>query len=184
MEDKSLSTTQKIMTVAIAAAVFVLPFVLKGASAEAVIDGVFLAVLVIQAAIDAATMTVYRGLNWLLLGAAVLSAMLIPGLHLTDRLIGAVIIALPMLALALRFGAFGMGDVKLCAVIGFFLGWPKTLVAFFFAVMAAGMAAVTMRLLGKGSERMAFVPYLAFGTVAAYVFGGFLTQAYSVLLFG
>ncbi len=184
MESKVFSKTQKIIIVIIAAAVFVLPFFFKGASLEAVTDGVFLAVLALQAAIDALTMKIYRGLNLLLLVAAVLSALVTSSLHLPERLIGAAIVSLPMLALSVMIGAFGMGDVKLCAVIGFFLGWQKMLAAFFFAVMVAGITAAIARLLRKNGERMPFVPYLAFGTAAAYAVGGYLIEAYTVLLFG
>ena len=184
MESKTLSTIKKIIIITVIAAVFALPFFFKGASLEAVIDGVFLAVIALQAAIDAVTMKIYRGLNLLLLVAAVLSMVVTSSLHLSERLIGAAIVSLPMLALSVMIGAFGMGDVKLCAVIGFFLGWQKMLVAIFFAVMIAGIAAVILRLSGKVDERMPFVPYLAFGTVAAYAIGGYLIEAYTVLLFG
>jgi len=68
-------------------------------------------------------------------------------------------------------GGMGMGDVKLGAVMGIYLGWPNVLTAVFLAAFggaAAGLLAVLFA--GKTRHyRMPFGPFLALGTVVGYL---------------
>lgn len=90
-----------------------------------------------------------------------------------ERLLGMVVVSVPMLVLALLTGGMGGGDIKLYAAIGLLLGWKLTIVSAIFAIVAGGVGAVVLMILKKakkGSE-MPFGPYIALGTVLAGYFG-------------
>ncbi|MFO0867658.1 MAG: A24 family peptidase [Pirellulales bacterium] len=65
--------------------------------------------------------------------------------------------------LLLQEEAMGFGDVTLMAMIGAFLGWQATLIAFFLAPFAAVVIAVGQWLL-TGRRDIAFGPYLCLAT--------------------
>ena len=70
---------------------------------------------------------------------AIANIWLVPEHGLIDRLIGALIISVPMLLLALAIpGAFGGGDIKLMAVSGAFLGTGSVVCAMFFGLLTGG----------------------------------------------
>jgi leader peptidase (prepilin peptidase) / N-methyltransferase len=69
--------------------------------------------------------------------------------------------------------AFGMGDVKLGAVIGFILGWKPALLAIFFGFLLAGLAIMVMAILRK-IKRKSYIPFGPFiiGGMVTYLFFG------------
>ena len=70
---------------------------------------------------------------------AIANIWLVPEHGLIDRLIGALIVSVPMLLLALVIpGAFGGGDIKLMAVSGAFLGTGPVVCAMFFGLLTGG----------------------------------------------
>ena len=66
-------------------------------------------------------------------------------------------------------GGMGMGDMKLGAMLGAFLGWRLGLFALFVAVMAGGVVAAGLLLAGRKGRKDAvpFGPFLALGGAAA-----------------
>ena len=67
----------------------------------------------------------------------------------------------------------GMGDVKLAAFMGLFLGWPNILVALFLAFLAGaaiGLALIILKKKGLKSE-IPFGPFLIGGTFGALFWG-------------
>ncbi|HIB53473.1 MAG TPA: prepilin peptidase [Nitrospirales bacterium] len=80
-----------------------------------------------------------------------------------------------------RREGMGMGDVKLLAMLGAFLGWKATLLtlllgSFSGAVVGGGLMATKLI---KHSEPIPFGPFLALGAVVALFFGGSLIEWYS-----
>jgi leader peptidase (prepilin peptidase)/N-methyltransferase len=75
----------------------------------------------------------------------------------------------------------GMGDVKLAAVLGLFLG-EEVAVALFVALLAGVLvgAAIIARKGVRAGRRtvLAFGPFLALGGVVAVIAGGGLLEAY------
>ena len=63
----------------------------------------------------------------------------------------------------------GMGDVKMLAMIGAFLGWPLTLVTLMMASFAGSMAGVALMASGRGGMKYAlpFGTFLAMGAALA-----------------
>lgn len=139
----------------------------------------FISVLVITTATD---------LRHGIIPDKVLIAGLVPGLLLTalqsrDALKAGVLAffaaGLFMLALAvLSRGGMGGGDIKLAALMGFFLGPAGVAVALFIAFLVGGVAAAALLLTGaKGrKDPIPFGPFLAFGGLAA-LFGADLLVA-------
>jgi leader peptidase (prepilin peptidase)/N-methyltransferase len=66
-------------------------------------------------------------------------------------------------------GGMGLGDMKLAAMLGAFLGWRAGLFALFVAVLAGGLVAAFLLLTGRKGRRDAvpFGPFLALGGAAA-----------------
>ena len=88
---------------------------------------------------------------------------------------GAGVLLLLNLISPLLFGkqGMGMGDVKLGAVIGLFLGWQLALFSLFFASLLGTLFGLPKMFAGKEKRRepFGFGPFLAIGALAAYFFG-------------
>ena len=143
-------------------------------------------ILLAVALFDAGSMEIPNGLVIALIPLAVLSIWAQPGLTLLSRGIGIFTVSLPMLLLALVInGAFGGGDIKLMAVCGFLLGWQNTVLAFFVAVVTAGIIVITLIARGKAKKgaHIAFGPHLCLGVAAAMLYGKEIINWY-LRLFG
>ncbi len=145
----------------------------------------FLAVLTVAAMIDQDTRMIPDGFHVMILLLGILAVFLFPEILIWERFLGAVIISLPMLLLALAIpGAFGGGDIKLMAVCGFLLGWKANVFAMFMGLLTGGLWCMMM-LAGKRigrREQIAFGPFLAVGLAAAAFFGEQAANWYLSLL--
>ncbi len=91
-----------------------------------------------------------------------------------SRLLGALCVSAPMLALSLLIpGAFGGGDIKLMAAAGLFLGWKSTVISAVLAVFAAGAYGLYIRMVKKAGRGQCFPfgPFLCAGMAAAVLWG-------------
>ena len=70
-------------------------------------------------------------------------------------------------------GGFGGGDIKLMAAAGLFLGWQRTLLAGFLALVGGGTYGIWLLAARKAGRRdhFAFGPFLCAGLAAALLFG-------------
>ena len=99
------------------------------------------------ALIDWDTQMIYDRFHIMILILAVFDFLLYPERGIVTRLIGVLIISVPMLILALVIpGAFGGGDIKLMAANGLLLGTASTVCAMFIGIvtgpfLALGLAA-------------------------------------------
>jgi leader peptidase (prepilin peptidase)/N-methyltransferase len=80
-----------------------------------------------------------------------------------------------------REEGLGMGDVKMLAMIGAFLGWKAVLVTLILSSFAGALVGVGMIALSRGSMRLAlpFGTFLSLGAVAAMLIGEPLVTWYS-----
>lgn len=77
--------------------------------------------------------------------------------------------------------AMGMGDVKLMAPIGLFLGWKLCLTGLFISVLLAGVSSMMLILLGKKDRKdtIPFGPFIVAGTFFTIMWGwGILSRMY------
>ncbi len=147
-----------------------------------VIYALFFAVLVVVAFIDIDTMEVPDRMHVFILAFALAKIALFPSDWL-GMLIGAVIVSLPMLVIALFTGGFGGADIKLMAVSGLLLGAKSIVVSFLLAVVLMGSFGIVMvirKLLFKRAyaKKVPFCPALAFGCVVGALFGDMIANWY------
>ncbi|EOS70492.1 hypothetical protein C818_01518 [Lachnospiraceae bacterium MD308] len=93
---------------------------------------------------------------------------------IASRLLGALCVSAPMLALTLVIpGAFGGGDIKLMAAAGLFLGWRNAVISSVFAVFAAGVYVLYLLSIKKAdrNQRFAFGPFLCAGMAVSLLWG-------------
>jgi leader peptidase (prepilin peptidase)/N-methyltransferase len=144
-------------------------FVHLGHDANAALWACVQVVLVALAAIDVATrrlpnvLTVPTALAALLLRAAFERD------HLAEVAIAGVVAFAGFFLLALLMrGGFGMGDVKLAAMLGFLLGWTVWQ-ALALGIVAGGLASLVLLLARRATLRgtIAYGPYLALGGAVA-----------------
>lgn len=78
----------------------------------------------------------------------------------------------------------GLGDVKMLAAIGAFLGWKGVLVSLFFASLSGAVVGLTLMAFGRlgAGSKLPFGVFLALGGLVALFFGEPLVQAYAQLL--
>jgi len=83
--------------------------------------------------------------------------------------------------LARREEGLGMGDVKMLAMIGAFLGWKAVLVTLILASFAGALVGVGLIALARGNMRLAlpFGTFLALGALAAMLVGEPLVAWYA-----
>jgi len=74
----------------------------------------------------------------------------------------------------------GMGDVKIFAPIGIFLGWKLCLVALFFSVVSGGVISIILlitKIKGR-KDAIPFGPYIVLGTFITLLFGREILKLY------
>lgn len=81
-------------------------------------------------------------------------------------------------------GGLGLGDVKLTAVLGLYLGYSDTVLALFIAFFAGGVVATVLLVTGRASRhtRLAFGPFLALGALVTMLCGADIWLVYEALL--
>jgi leader peptidase (prepilin peptidase)/N-methyltransferase len=80
-----------------------------------------------------------------------------------------------------REEGLGMGDVKMLAMIGAFLGWKAVLVTLILSSFAGALVGIGIIALSRGNLRLAlpFGTFLSLGAIAAMIVGEPLVQWYS-----
>lgn len=154
-------------------------------SGKALLAFAYLCVLTVVAVIDWNTRIIYDRFHIIILLLGVVSLWLFPEHGLLDRLIGAVIVSLPMFVLAMCIeGAFGGGDIKLMAASGVLLGWRAVFCGMFLGLLAGGIYCILMLAAGKMGRKdsFAFGPFLAFGLSLAFFYGDRIWEWYLALL--
>lgn len=78
-----------------------------------------------------------------------------------------------LLFLLTKGKGMGFGDVKFALFMGFFLGWPEILVAFYLAFLTGSLVGVIMILAKKAKfkQKIAFGPFLVLATFAGWWWG-------------
>ena len=144
----------------------------------------FVTILLVRIAyIDYKTMRIPDKLNLALGVCGLVSCIQNTDITIIDRILGFVIISIPMYLLCLVIPeAFGGGDIKLAAVMGFYLGWKRMLVGAYLSFLIGGAQAIWLlatKKLRKGEHaHMAFGPVLCLGTWVAMMWGNELIRWY------
>lgn len=115
---------------------------------------------------------------------AIIFAFIDPSVSLLSRVIGFFIISVPMLLLCfIKEGAFGGGDIKLIAMLGFALGGVNVCVGTFIAIISGGIYAIILLATHniKLQQHMAFGPFLSAGCFIALLYGSQMLHTYLAL---
>ena len=138
-------------------------------------------ILIAISFIDIDTMEIPDGLNIALAVVAIFFAFIDPSVSIISRIIGFFIVSgFMFLVCCIKEGAFGGGDIKMIAVLGFLLGWQMVLVGSFIAIVSGGIYAAILLLTHniKLQEHMAFGPFLAAGCYIALLYGPQILNSY------
>lgn len=127
---------------------------------------VVVSLLITVTIMDYKTQTIPDVLNLALFLCGVSAACLAPEVSVSDRLIGSLSVSAPLFFLTMFLpGAFGGGDIKLMAAVGFLLGWESTIIAACIGIGIGGVYGTFLLISGKKSakDRFAFGPALCAG---------------------
>lgn len=138
----------------------------------------FIMILLATATYDAAAKKIPNLFPILIIALALCQIITDPS-DIAARMIGMLVVSLPMLLLALRYGGLGGGDIKLTAACGLFLGTDAVLTGCFAAAVLALISRFVCCLSKKRKRSawkqfcqasgvpFAFGPYLAVGFILA-----------------
>ncbi len=151
-----------------------------------VIYALFFAILIVVSFIDYDTMHVPDRMHVFIICLALVKMAIYPK-NILFMLVGAVIISIPMLIIALITNGFGGADIKLMAACGLLLGAKSIVVAFVVAVFLMGSFGVVLvirKLLFKRNynSKIPFCPALSFGCIIGTFFGESIANSYLSLL--
>ena len=142
---------------------------------------VFLCMLTVVALVDIDTMEIPNGFVLVILLIGLVSIRTMPGISLTERLVGIVSVSVPLLLITVAVpGAFGGGDIKLMGACGILLGWKSSLISLFLAVLTGGLYGIYLLAARKKGrkEHFAFGPFLCLGMLTALFWGRELLSWY------
>lgn len=141
----------------------------------------FLAALVAVAAIDLEHEIIPDRITLPGIAAGFLASLVNPSVRWLDSLLGiAVGGGVILIVIVVSRGGMGGGDMKLCAMIGAFLGWQLAALTLFLAVIVGGAIAGTLLLTGlkRRKDRIPFGPFLAGSAVVSLFWGDTLLRWY------
>lgn len=133
-----------------------------------------LTLLAIVALIDFDTKEIYDRFHIFLLLCGIAAIWIFPETDLAARLIGCVVLSIPMLFFALLIpGAFGGGDIKLTFTLGFLLGRQGIVCAVFLSIFIAGLWCFwkLIRKRARRKDQIAFAPFLCTGAAVSLFYG-------------
>jgi leader peptidase (prepilin peptidase)/N-methyltransferase len=107
----------------------------------------------------------------IILAASLLMMLLPESISWSNRLLG-VLIGGGFFWILNLLGGMGGGDVKLMAVAGFWMGYPRIIIAMLVGIFCAAIAGVLLIIMKKKTRKdpIAFGPYLSFGIIIAAIF--------------
>lgn len=174
------SSWRLLLTAAVTGALFVLAGVFYLPQNELYCCWFFLSCLLLQALIDYDCQLLLDKVSLLLAATGFFYSWYFQK-NLTDLFIGLIAGAGIMFALYwLSRGGMGLGDVKLTAVLGIWLGLDKLLLCLLTAFVVGGIAGTLFLLTGRKKRRdaIAFGPFLCLGAAVALLWGNGLLSCY------
>ncbi|CCU79390.1 Leader peptidase (Prepilin peptidase) / N-methyltransferase [Halanaerobium saccharolyticum subsp. saccharolyticum DSM 6643] len=160
---------------------FLAAYLKFGISIQLFIYLLLISALIAVTVIDYKYMIIPNKITYPLIVISVLSAIIFDYLTIFQSLLGIVIPSLLLLIVAFIFkGGMGMGDVKLVAAIGGFMGWSYTLAGIFLGSLLGsiiGLSLMGLGIIGR-KTRIPFGPFICIGAVVMIFFGDTLFNWY------
>lgn len=145
---------------------------------------IVISTLIVMSFIDLKTREIPDTTHIIILVLALFSFAPVDNIMWQSKLIGAVIISVPLLLIALLTGGIGGGDIKLFFVLGMLLGVGRIVITFFVATVLAGIVGIGILIAMKKQGRkyeLPFGPFIAVGTMVAIFAGTPIIQYYTNL---
>lgn len=162
---------------------YVVVFLVKGATVESLLYCLLFSALLALSVIDARTYEIPVGFNIFiaLLGVARVAT---DYRNWLNYLIGALCVSLFLLLLYLfsHGRAIGGGDIKLMAAAGLLLGWKLIILAFCVGCIVGAVVHVIRMKVSKAEHVLAMGPYLSIGVAFAALWGNLFLNWYLSLL--
>jgi len=152
-----------------------------GTTLHALAGMMLFSMTLVISAIDLEHGIIPDGLSAMLLGTGVLYHFLSFDISFLNRLLGmAVGFGLLYLLAVISKGGMGGGDIKLCAGIGLWLGFPGFLYALLAASIIGSLASIALMAIKKKGikETIPFGPFLMIGFLLMYFYQADILQGY------
>lgn len=150
-------------------------------TAKALLAFALCSVLVAIALIDYDKMLIPDILVFLIIPLSVISFFVFGEISVVSRILGVFCVSAPLFIFTIfKKDAFGLGDIKLMAASGLFLGLKLNLIAFFMAIIFAGIYILIKSLLKKlkKDDHIPFGPFLCTGIMLTLMYGQRLIELY------
>ncbi|ANF95742.1 prepilin peptidase [Paenibacillus bovis] len=156
-----------------------------GFTAQAITGMVLVSLSVIITVADIYYMKIPNRVLLFFLPVLLVLVLLFPVTSLWSHLAGGIGAGVILLIAAIASkGGMGMGDIKLFALYGWVLGFPNMLMALFIACLLGLVTGLILRCTGRSGKKqpIPFGPFLAVGTLIAYVYGPVIISGYLSLI--
>ncbi|MFZ7120644.1 MAG: prepilin peptidase [Eubacteriaceae bacterium] len=166
---------------------FVFTYYMIGLQTTLIIYLVLLSILIVDTFIDFDHLIIPDVLNYFTLIIFIILNIILGFMPWREALIGALIGMLPLLLIVILTGGkgMGMGDVKLMAVLGLFLGWKLSLLTILLAFVLGGFFGILLLITKIKSKQDAipFGPWISIGAFIVMFYGETLLNWYINTLF-
>lgn len=161
---------------------WLLIFLLKGFSTDAILISFLFSGLLAMGIIDFKTYEIENGFH-VYFGILALIHLLLDKQNYLSYIIGFFAVSIPLLLIYIisKGRAIGGGDVKLMAVCGLFLGWQNALLALLVGCVVGSIIHIARMKISQADRVLAMGPYLALGIMVAAMFGAPLITWYMTL---
>ncbi len=153
--------------------VFGIVYLRYGLTFNSVLVCLFACILITLSFIDLDTQEIPDRFHVFIVGLAILNFFVEPTFSFSDKLLGALVISLPMLVIAALTGGFGGGDIKLLVAVGLFMGVGSTIVSFFLGAFFGALYGIYLMIFkkAKGKTAFSFGPFLSMGIFIGCLYG-------------
>lgn len=142
---------------------------------------ILLSTLIVMTFIDIDTLEIPNGIHLIILAIGVLSFFWPDGIVWWHKLVGLIVVSLPLLIIGMATGGIGGGDIKLMFALGLIFGIKLTVFIGLISIIIGGILGVIYIINNRKNARgkeLAFGPSIAIATTIAIFFGNELVNMY------
>ncbi|MBR1444346.1 MAG: prepilin peptidase [Firmicutes bacterium] len=155
-------------------------FLYFGLNAYTVFLCIFFSALIIVSGTDIREGIVLDSINLFILILGIIYMLFFDLDNWSSHLIGFFSVSVPLIIIALLTGGMGMGDVKLYAAAGFFLGWKYALLSVVIMSVISAISGIIFMIFGGGSfkSKLRLVPFITVAILITVLCGDSIINWY------